>query len=163
MNYKSEQRQAIKKAKDSGVAFDISHWQKASKYTDDSALTNFVNGDYADTISALEGQLDKKAETWYQSNDPATAWTTTTLKESHLGDLWIKSDVTNSSNGYVYKKTNSTYGWVDINGIPQEMVNTIQAKANIYVTMPTSPKMGDLLIPTSNTDRDKSRYYRRYD
>ena len=78
-----------KNARSSG-SFTSSDWEKASKYTDDSALNNFINGSYNDTIDNLTIQIDGKIETWFQESDPATAWTTTALKERHSGDMWYK-------------------------------------------------------------------------
>lgn len=78
-----------KTARASG-AFSSSDWEKASKYTDDSALNNFINGNYNDTINNLTNQIDGKIETWFQESDPATLWTTATLKERHSGDMWYK-------------------------------------------------------------------------
>lgn len=74
----------------SSGAFTSSDWDKASKYTDDSALNNFINGDYYDTVGNLINQIDGKVETWFQESDPASAWTTTALKENHCGDMWYK-------------------------------------------------------------------------
>ena len=37
-------------------------WVKASKYTDDTALNSFINGEFRQQIEALEQQTDKKAE-----------------------------------------------------------------------------------------------------
>lgn len=79
-----------KNARSSG-SFTSSDWEKASKYTDDSALNNFINGSYNDTIDNLTTQIDGKIETWFQESDPATAWTTPVLKEKHCGDMWYKS------------------------------------------------------------------------
>lgn len=78
-----------KNARSSG-SFTSSDWEKASKYTDDSALNNFINGSYNDTIDNLTTQIDGKIETWFQESDPATAWTTPVLKEKHCGDMWYK-------------------------------------------------------------------------
>ena len=79
-----------KTARSSG-SFTSSDWEKASKYTDDSALNNFINGNFANTIDNLVTQIDGKVETWFQESDPATAWTTPALKEKHCGDMWYKS------------------------------------------------------------------------
>ena len=78
-----------KTARSSG-SFTSSDWEKASKYTDDSALNNFINGNFANTIDNLVTQIDGKVETWFQESDPATAWTTTPLRERHSGDMWYK-------------------------------------------------------------------------
>ena len=144
-----------KTAKAAGANFNISHWQKASKYTDDSALTNFVNGDYADTIAALEGQLDKKAETWYQAADPSSDWyvvdpeteeVTTDTRADHVGDLWYK---TSDDTTWYYNATTSggttTYEWKQQN-VPLAVFDKIDGKADIFVSKPTTYNKYDMWI-----------------
>ena len=77
-------------ARSSG-SYAASDWVKASKYTDDTALNSFLTGTYMTDKSALQGQIDGKAETWYQTTDPSSAWTTSDLKTAHSGDLWYNS------------------------------------------------------------------------
>jgi hypothetical protein len=149
-----------KTAKPAGVAFKIAHWQKASKYTDDSALTNFVNGDYADTITALEGQLDKKAETWYQAADPADDWyevdpetqeVITDTRADHVGDLWYK---TSDDTTWYYSSTTSggttTYEWKQQN-VPLAVFDKIDGKADIFVSKPSTYNKYDMWIIESST------------
>ena len=144
-----------KTAKAAGEAFNISHWQKASKYTDDSALTNFINGDYANTIGALEGQLDKKAETWYQSANPANDWyvvdpetqeVTTDTRADHVGDLWYK---TTDNTTWYYDATTSggtiTYEWKQQN-VPLAVFDKIDGKADIFVSKPSTYNKYDMWI-----------------
>ena len=56
---------------------------------------SYADEDVIDEISDLEEdlktQIDGKIETFYQSADPSTAWTTTALKTEHTGDLWYKT------------------------------------------------------------------------
>lgn len=79
-----------KTARESG-AFTSSDWEKASKYTDDSALKNFINGDFANAIDTMTEQIDGKIETWFQTSDPASNWTTNAEKAKHVGDMWYNS------------------------------------------------------------------------
>ena len=79
-----------KTARESG-AFTSSDWEKASKYTDDSALKNFINGDFANAIDTMTEQIDGKIETWFQTSDPASNWTTDAEKAKHVGDMWYNS------------------------------------------------------------------------
>lgn len=79
-----------KTARESG-AFTSSDWEKASKYTDDSALKNFINGDFANAIDTMTEQIDGKIETWFQTSDPASNWTTSAEKAKHVGDMWYNS------------------------------------------------------------------------
>lgn len=79
-----------KTARESG-AFTSSDWEKASKYTDDSALKNFINGDFANAIDTMTEQIDGKIETWFQTSDPASNWKTNAEKAKHVGDMWYNS------------------------------------------------------------------------
>lgn len=129
-------------------------WIKAVNYTDDSALNAFIDGEFATTIKDLEAQDDKKAETWYQSNDPSTAWTTTAAKNEHIGDLWF-----NSTTG-VAKRWSGT-SWVEMTtNPPKEVFDEIDGKAQIFVgsSLVTSerPKppyqIGDLWLRTDDNE-----------
>lgn len=74
-------------AKTSTGSYDRNDWILASKYTDDSALTTWIKGDFATTIQGLEeGLVDAKIETYYQTTDPSTGWSST-QKSEHKGDL----------------------------------------------------------------------------
>lgn len=74
-------------AKTSTGSYNRNDWILASKYTDDSALTTWIKGDFATTIQGLEeGLVDAKIETYYQTTDPSTEWPTD-KKMEHKGDL----------------------------------------------------------------------------
>ena len=79
--------------------FTAADWQKRNKYTDDSAFTKWMNGEYSNTLQEVKGQVDEKAETWRQSADPSKSWTTTTEKTKHKGDLWYN---TTEQKSYIY-------------------------------------------------------------
>ena len=66
---------------------------------DDTALNTFISSTYSENLKAVNNQIDKKAETWYQSTDPSIQWITIDLKEAHIGDLWYNT--TNKKN-YVF-------------------------------------------------------------
>ena len=124
--------------RDSGE-FVASDWQKKNNYTDDSALNNFLTGDYSETIKEIKIQVDGKAETWRQDIDPATAWTTAELKAQHKGDLWYK---TSEQKSYIYNGT----GWTELkSNPPDEVFDAIDGKAQIFSTQPKPPyNVGDL-------------------
>lgn len=85
----------------------------ASAITSANTYTNQQISGVTKTISDLEGtvqgQMDKKADTWVVDYDPSTAWTTTTICNEHIGDIWYAK-----SSGYTYtfndKNTNSNTG-----------------------------------------------------
>lgn len=122
-------------------------WEIATKYTDDTKLNEFVAGEYKDDLDAINRQIDKKAESWYQSTDPSVSWTTTDLKALHVGDLWYN---TTESKNYVYT---SSYTWEEINGVPDSLYDEIDGKAQIFTSQPTTPYyVGDLYVQGTNGD-----------
>lgn len=143
--------------RDSGE-FVASDWQKKNNYTDDSALNNFLTGDYSETIKEIKTQVDGKAETWRQDTDPATAWTTAELKAQHKGDLWYK---TSEQKSYIYNGT----GWTELkSNPPDEVFDAIDGKAQIFSTQPKPPyNVGDLYftgndILVCKKDRETGEY-----
>lgn len=137
--------------------FTSSDWEKRNKYTDDTAVENFINITYAENIEKIKEQLDQKIETWYQDEDPALSWTTveTTAwcdvngnkildvngneillvieseKAMHEGDLWHTKT---GNKEYIYQSGH----WVE-SSIPDEVFDKIDGKASIYVTQPNPP------------------------
>ncbi len=119
-------------------------WVKASKYTDDTALNTFINGEFKQQIEALEQQADKKAETWYQSTDPSYSWGTSELKTEHIGDMWY-----NTGTQRYYRWNGSS--WVELTIQPPGSVfDKIDGKAQIFVSQPKPPyHKGDLWITST--------------
>ena len=126
-----------------------SDWIKASKYTDNSALNAFIDGEFKESISDLQTQADKKAETWYQTSDPSTAWTTTALKNEHIGDIWFNSTST-VQKSYRWNGTK----WVEMKTTPPpEVFDEIDGKAQVFVSTPKPPyDIGDLWFNSATSD-----------
>lgn len=148
-----------KTARESG-AFTSSDWEKASKYTDDSALKNFINGDFANAIDTMTEQIDGKIETWFQTSDPASNWTTDAEKAKHVGDMWYNSSTKSLS---CYRKTlrlvNGTatviYVWrtiedkkaIDAYDAASRAQDTADGKRRVFVAQPYPPyDVGDLWV-----------------
>lgn len=129
-------------AKTSTGSYNRNDWVLASKYTDDSALTTWITGDFATTIQGLEeGLVDAKIETYYQTTDPSIGWSST-QKLEHEGDLWYNS--TASVQKY-YRWSGTT--WQELTATPpKEVFDSIDNKATIYtgITPPSNPSQGDL-------------------
>lgn len=125
-----------------------SDWTKASRYTDDSALNIFVNNTYLSAISSIQGQLDKKVDTYYQESDPSVNWTSAELSE-HVGDMWFNS----SSLVQKYYRWNGS-SWSELTATPPaEVFNQIDGKAQIFVSTPTTPyNVGDLWFNSTTSD-----------
>ena len=158
-----------KTAKASGGAFANSDWQKASKYTDDSAFNDFLDGVFKETISSLKTQIDGKIETWYQPTDPSIKWKKTeeqswldtdgnkildtdgneivliweSEKVEHEGDLWHN---TTDNTQWIYKSG----VWMP-QSIPDELLDKIDGKSSVYMVQPTPPYYeGDLWVTTDS-------------
>ena len=97
---------------------------------------------YIDNLVAdLQGQLDGKIQTYSQSTDPSTSWTTTELKNEHLGDLWYNTSTLET------KRWNGT-SWVLLqNAEAQSAKELAKSKAQVFTGQPTVPYYkGDLWV-----------------
>lgn len=137
-------------ANTSSAAYNASHWSKEIIYTDDSKVNSFINGEFANYKTQIQSQIDKKAQTWYQSEDPSSSWTDKE-KQEHIGDMWlnsssitisgIESGMTAIWNGTEWKPSE----------VPQEVFNKIDGKAQVFVSIPTTPyRIGDLWASSDN-------------
>lgn len=162
------------KAKAEGASYDADDWVRASKYTDDSAVTAFIKGVFADTIESLQEQLDGKIQTWSQDTDPALEWIETEEipwtdvdgnsildvggneilivwekgKYIHKGDLWQ-----NTANNTRWRWDGNK--WVE-QEVPDYLFDKIDGKAAVYFEQPKPPyNMGDFWV-TSKADGEAS-------
>lgn len=143
-----------KTARTSG-SYNAADWVKACKYTDDSGLTNFINNNFTPTVNDLTNQIDGKIESWFQTSDPSNAWTTTTLKKKHVGDMWY------SSTTKLLKRYSSSYVWVTIEDqkaiaayeAASKAQDTADGKRRVFVSTPKPPyDIGDLWLTGGKTD-----------
>lgn len=135
-------------------AFNSSDWEKASKYTDDTGLTNFINNNFNPTIDDLGDQIDGKIECWYQTSDPATAWTTPALRAKHNKDLWYNTSAKTLWR-YVYSSQLDTGFWspiedqkaIDAHEAASKAQDTADSKRRVFVSEPYGPyDVGDLWL-----------------
>lgn len=148
-----------KTARESG-AFTSSDWEKASKYTDDSALKNFINGDFANAIDTMTEQIDGKIETWFQTSDPASNWTTNMEKAKHVGDMWYNSSTKllkcyRQTFRFVNGMGTVVYIWqtiedkkaIDAYDAASKAQDTADGKRRVFVAQPYPPyDVGDLWV-----------------
>jgi len=159
-----------------------SDWVKATKYTDDSAINNFVKNTYAADLENIKNQIDQKIETWFQPTDPSLNWTgketqplcdingneildvsgknititVETEKSTHEGDLWKNSK---TGDEYIYRSGN----WEEM-PVPDSVFDEIDGKAQIFSTQPKPPYSVDDLYFTGNDilvclkDRETGEY-----
>ena len=118
--------------------FDGTNWVKSN----DKALA-----DYSEAINkeleGIKGQLDGKAETWYQPTDPSTNWTN---KTSHEGDIWY-----NTTNGTTQYWNGTAWEKMDI---PKDVFDTIDGKSSIFVDSYDDAKAGKGVISNGYNERD---------
>lgn len=135
--------------------YSSSDWQKASKYTDNTALNNFINGTYSDDITDLTSQIDGKIETWFQTTDPANSWAVA-VRAKHVGDMWYNSSTQK------LKRYSSSYTWVDIvdktaidaYNTASKAQDTADGKRRVFVSTPYPPyDIGDLWVNGTDLKR----------
>lgn len=133
-------------ARQSG-SFASSDWVKASKYTDDSALIDFIGGEFQETIETIKSQVDQKIDTWYQSTDPSTNWNASE-KNEHIGDLWYDTNKKQS-----YRWNGTTWEAMESSGVPEDIYDKIDGKAQVFVNTPIPPyNVGDLWVQGAGGD-----------
>ena len=94
-------------------------------------------------LAGIKGQLDGKAETWYQNTDPSETWTD---KSVHEGDIWY-----NTTNGTTNYWNGSAWEQMDI---PKDVFDTIDGKSSIFVDSYTDAKAGTGVICKGYKERD---------
>ena len=125
--------------------------------TNTEDLTNFQTT-IETALDGLQGQIDGSIMTWFyeyvptNENEPASEWTTTDLKNNHLGDLFY-----DTITGYCYRwqVQNNEYSWQRITDVDvtkaladaAKAQDTADDKRRVFVgmTSPTPPyDVGDL-------------------
>ena len=146
--------------------------EKANEATSGlSSLSTIVENNYKD----LQGQIDGAIATWFYDYDPNTAntlptkdWTTDTIKDQHLGDLfYIIDNEEKAGQCFRYAKVDGVYKWVIVEDVEvakaiADAANaqaTADGKATIFTgttfangaTSPINPQEGDLWL---KSDKD---------
>ena len=149
-------------AKTDKQTYSPNDWEKATKYTDDTALKTFINGDYKNALDDINIQIDGKADTFYQGTKPHDEYKNVANNDTYnlyVGDLWYD---TNTGKSYMYTKvvngTKFDYIWKYMD-VPKDLYDTIDGIASIYATLPSSPNVGDLLIPNADIKVGNITYY----
>ena len=137
--------------------YSSSDWERAVKYTDDSALTKFINGVYNSTIENLTSQIDGKVESWFQENDPSANWTN---NDEHLGDMWYNPSTrdlcyfdikkitigNNIRRYYVWTKVEDSKAIAAYEAASKAQ-DTADGKRTVFVAEPKPPyQVGDLWV-----------------
>lgn len=118
--------------------------------TDAGTLAGLSEVTEAQLASGLAGTIDGKMESWFQSSDPATAWTSDAIKTKHLGDMWWNTNTLKLSR---YKYSGGTYSWEEITdktatdayNNASTAQDTADRKRQVFVAQPAPPyDVGDL-------------------
>lgn len=122
-------------------------WSPAPE--DTTVTIDSLKSDVVTMINGVQDQVDGKVETFYQADDPASAWTTTELKNAHKGDIWYK---TTDKTTYRYSGT----GWVKLaDGDAESAKNLASSKKRVFTATPTVPyEVGDLWVTALNETGD---------
>lgn len=103
-----------------------------------------------DELTGIKGQLDGKAETWYQNTNPRDEktgkWESGGTDKTHEGDIWY--DTTNGTTKYW---TGSAWEKMDI---PKDVFDTIDGKSSIFVDSYDKAKAGTGAINKGYKERD---------
>ena len=150
-----------------GATYEQNDWVLASSYAnaiqaEATALEKWKNTTYASTITTLQTQVDKKAETFYQNSMPSGRLTLTNVVadvelDKYVGDLWKNTYVgtisgyLGNNTEYMYSKvangTKWDYKWVEME-VPDIVFDAIDTKKAIFVgnTLPVNPEINDMWI-----------------
>jgi len=146
------------KARETGN-YTASDWEKASKYTDNSALNTFINGQFANIVSSLTKQIDGKIESYFQSSDPSVDWDDDE-KPAHVGDMWYNTS-TKRLYRYQLSSDGTTYGWDEVQNADalaayqaaSNAQDTADGKRRVFVAQPYAPyDVGDLWLTGDSTN-----------
>lgn len=118
--------------------YNGTNWVKS----EDKDLADF-SAAINEELAGIKGQLDGKAETWYQNTDPSESWTD---KASHEGDIWY-----NTTNGTTNYWNGSAWEQMDI---PKDVFDTIDGKSSIFVDSYADAKAGTGVICKGYKERD---------
>lgn len=120
--------------------------------------------DYAEVVTqqieGLQSQIDGQIQTWFydylptNSNYPASEWTTTDLKNQHLGDLfYVVDNATNGGEVYRWSLVNNVYKWQRVEDtevakaleLASQAKDIADGKRRVFVDQPYPPyDVGDL-------------------
>lgn len=141
-----------------------SAWVVASDYAAGASFDAWIASTYNPNATDFQAQIDGKLESWFQTTDPAAAWTTALLRQQHVGDLWYNSTTTvKKLSRYTSVSPFSTGSWVNIEDKAAIDAATAAATAQstadgkivtfAQTSQPTAAAIGDLWIDTDDGNR----------
>ena len=141
---------------------------KSTAETNATDLTNYITSNNS-TLEVMQSLIDGSIMTWFfpcppaDTNEPTSKWTTTDLKNQHLGDLYYDTD---TGYCYRYQVEHQIYSWqritdVDVTKALADAKNaqdTADGKRRVFAVQPTPPyDVGDLWAAGANGDIKKCR------
>ena len=118
------------------------------------AVENFVNTTYRENIEELKKSIDGKSQTHRSAEDPSAAWTDEETRQLHENDIWWNT-ADKTINGVpagataIYVKSGNAYVW-ELAPVPKDVFDSIDGKADIFVSKPTSYNKNDVWILESS-------------
>lgn len=141
---------------------------KSTAETNATDLTNYITSNNS-TLEVMQSLIDGSIMTWFfprppaDANEPTSKWTTTDLKNQHLGDLYYDTD---TGYCYRYQVEHQVYSWqritdVDVTKALADAKNaqdTADGKRRVFTVQPTPPyDVGDLWAAGANGDIKRCR------
>lgn len=126
-------------------------------------LANYITKNTS-ALEQMQTLIDGSIMTWFfprppaDANEPTSKWTTTDLKNQHLGDLYYDTD---TGYCYRYQVEHQVYSWqritdVDVTKALADAKNaqdTADGKRRVFTVQPTPPyDVGDLWTAGANGD-----------
>lgn len=150
------------RSEDQSVAVMLANVSEAARANSED-LAAYITANNAE-LENLQTQIDGSITTWFyeyaptNANAPASNWTTTDLKNNHLGDLFY-----DTITGYCYRwqVQNNMYSWNRITDVDVTKAladahaaqDTADSKRRIFTSTPAAPyDVGDLWVQGSTGD-----------
>lgn len=116
--------------------FSWNHWSKTAVEFDE-----WIENTYSVDAKEIRKQVDQKANTYYQPNDPATNWSDSD-KSANKGDLWYN---TNEQQTYYWNGTTWT-----LQDVPKYLFDQLDGKSSIFVSKPKDDHDNDGFLYHAN-------------
>lgn len=115
---------------------------------------DFIDNTLPGITDDINDQLDRKIESWFQSSDPAIAWTTNEVRSAHTGDMWYNTTTKLLKR---YTLDGSVYSWsliedqkaIDAYTTASLAKDTADGKRRVFVSQPQNSDaydIGDLWV-----------------
>ncbi len=125
-------------------SFNMNDWVEIYDKETSTAIAN--NFQFLSSVELMES-TDNKIETFYQSDDPSSNWSTME-KPAHIGDYYQNS---NDFKTYIYVNENEIYHFKE-KKVTTIIFDCISGHKNIFLSKPTSYNSGDIWRVNNTND-----------